>query len=159
MAGTLHSTDRTTAATGWFSFSLATYHTNNDSRYHDNQNNTDDDCRHIFNKPCKHLIPPVITIFPGLLPWSFLIYYSDKNFCTISLLTAMWEYFTFTITYPNGTDYRDYPSHTKTEILQMCPDFLFPLFFLIMFSSPAYANVSDTMYSFIPKRFMLRGAN
>ncbi len=96
MAGTLHSTDRTTAATGWFSFSLATYHTNNDSRYHDNQNNTDDDCRHIFNKPCKHLIPPVINIFPGwnyhfstCLPHFILLYKKCLRFTAMEFLNIL----------------------------------------------------------------------
>ena len=65
MAGAVHGTACAPAATGWFSFSLTAYHTDNNRRHHKNQNHADDDCRHILHKPCQHWNPscfPVINL-------------------------------------------------------------------------------------------------
>ena len=54
MAGAMHSAACTPTATRRIPLPLTTYYTDKNRRHHENQNRADDDCRHIFHKPCKH---------------------------------------------------------------------------------------------------------
>lgn len=54
MAGAMHSAACTPTATRRIPLPLTTYYTDKNRRHHENQNRADDNCRHIFYKPCKH---------------------------------------------------------------------------------------------------------